>query len=201
MGRYFANLNSSFDRRQQADGPHIRRRHTKREMYMDEFERIWTTQQKQYPNTLTEQLKYGLKGKQRFPKEPDRVGKRSTALAAYGIYGLMFFQRKMYWPKSVVGRCELERREKRCPRAARIAQRFRIVQEVNNIRLLDRTTRIERRLEDGEREKVIKRLMESKKLEFDQIRTLLNFPDTVRFNFETTQKKARWPHPRFHARQ
>ena len=189
LGSYFAKLDGEFDRCKQVVGPHIRRRHTRRKMYVEEFERIWNTQQRHYPDLLTDALKYGTKGKQRFPKTPDPLGKRSTALAAYGIHGLMFFQRKMYWPKSVVGRCELEPKEKRCPRAARIAQRFRILQEVNNIRLLDRTTRIERSLDAEEREKVIKRLMESKEVKFDQIRTLLKFPETVRFNFETSRKK------------
>ncbi len=189
LGSYFAKLDREFDRGKQADSPHIRCRHTRREMYLDEFEQIWTEQQKHYPNLLTNTLKYGTRGQQRFPKKPDSLGKRSTALAEYGIYGLMFFQRKMYWPKSVVGRCELEPREKRCPRAARIAQRFRILQEVNNIRLFDRTTRSERRLNPEQREKVLARLMASKEVKFDQIRTLLKLPDTVRFNFETTRKK------------
>ena len=200
LGSYFAKLDSEFDRCKQADGPHIRRRHTKREMYEEEFERIWTAQQKHYPDLLTDALKYGSRGKQTISRRnPSSSASDPALLPKYGIHGLMFFQRKMYWPKSVVGRCELEPREKRCPRAASIAQRFRIVQEVNNIRLLDRTTRIERRLDAEEREKVIKRLMESKEVKFDQIRTLLKFPETVRFNFETTPQEARRPSPRLHA--
>jgi CRISPR-associated endonuclease Csn1 len=189
LGSYFAGIEQTYDRCNSSTGPHIRRRHTKREMYEDEFERIWAAQQRYYPDLLTDALKHGKKGKQRFPKKPDSLGKRSNALAAYGVHGLMFFQRKMYWPKSVVGRCELEPKEERCPRAARVAQRFRILQEVNNIRLLDRMTLIERRLDAEQREKVIKRLMESKEVTFDQIRTLLKFPETVRFNLETTRKK------------
>ena len=188
LGSYFAGLNQTLDRCNGQTGPHIRRRHTRREMYEVEFERIWNVQQKYYPDLLTDTLKYGNKGKQFFPKKPERLGKRN-ALAEYGIHGLMFFQRKMYWPKSVVGRCELEPKEKRCPRAARIAQRFRILQEVNNIRLLDRATRIERRLDADERAKVVTLLMESKEVKFDRIRTHLKFPETVRFNFETTRKK------------
>ena len=189
LGSFFAELEGSFDRRKQTDGPHIRRRHTKREMYEAEFEQIWTEQQKHYPSLLTDALKCGNYGKQKFPKKPVALRKQSNLVAEYGIYGLIFFQRKMYWPKSVVGRCELEPREKRCPRAARIAQRFRIVQEVNNLRLLDRATRLERRLDANEREKVVKRLMESKEVKFDQIRTLLDIPETVRFNFEQGGRK------------
>lgn len=189
LGSYFAGLDQAFNRCDAQVGSHIRRRHTRREMYEGEFDEIWKAQQKHYPNVFTDALKYGARGKQTFPKKPQRLGKRSNLAAEFGIYGLMFFQRKMYWPKSVVGRCELEHREKRCPRAARAAQRFRILQEVNNMRLLDRATRAERRLEAGEREKLVHRLMGSKKGDFDQIRKWLNLPDSVRFNFERGGRK------------
>ena len=45
------------------------------------------------------------------------------------------------------------------PRAARTAQRFRILQEVNNLRLLDRAARMERRLDAGGAGKARQRLM------------------------------------------
>ena len=189
LGSFFAKLYGEFDRRRQADGPHIRRRHTRREMYEAEFERIWTVQREHYPELLTDALKYGARGKQRFPKKPERLGRRSSIVADYGLFGLMFFQRKMYWPKSVVGRCELEPREKRCPRAARAAQRFRILQDVNNLRLLDRATRIERCLDAAERATVVERLMETKEGKFEQIRKDLGFPETMRFNFEQSGRK------------
>jgi len=189
LGSYFAKLKDSFDPCRQTDGPHIRRRHTKRSMYEEEFEKIWAKQSEYYPHLLTDALKFGRQGKQSFPKKPEHCGKFSDPLTEYGIYGLMFFQRKMYWPKSVVGRCELEPKEKRCPRAARIAQRFRILQEVNNLRLLDRATRVERPLDSAEREKVLKLLLGSKEAGFDKIRKALNLPETVRFNFEQGGRK------------
>jgi len=189
LGSYLAKLDGAFDRCEQADGPHIRRRHTQRKMYLDEFERIWAAQQPYYPDLLTDALKYGTRGPQRFPKKPNVLGTHSSALAEYGIYGLMFFQRKMYWPKSVVGRCELEPREKRCPRAARAAQRFRILQEVNNLRILDRAIRAERPLNATERATIVRRLMDSKEAKFDQIRKWLKLPETVQFNFEQGGRK------------
>ncbi|MGQ9574472.1 MAG: type II CRISPR RNA-guided endonuclease Cas9 [Thermoguttaceae bacterium] len=86
-------------------------------MYEQEFEAIWEAQRNHYPDLLTDELKYGRRGKQSFPKRPERLPKGADPLREYGIYGLIFFQRKMYWPKSVVGRCELERREAMPPRS------------------------------------------------------------------------------------
>ncbi len=189
LGEQFAKRMKGFNPCNQPDGPNIRRRHTRREMYEAEFERIWNQQQKYYPELLTELLRFGKRGKQSFPKRPERLDKHSNAADEFGLYGLIFFQRKMYWPKSVVGRCELEPREKRCPRAARAAQRFRILQEVNNLRLLDRTARAERRLDPAERRTLVMRLMATKEAKFDQIRVWLKLPETALFNLERGGRK------------
>ena len=185
LGGYFAKVDREYDRCQSNSEKHIRGWHTKREMYLDEFEAIWTAQQKYYPQILTDDLKYGRKGKENFPKDPKPLNKNTDPLTEYGIYGILFFQRKMYWPKSVVGRCELEPHEKRCPRAARIAQRFRMVQEVNNLMLLDRITHEYRSLSQIERETLLGLLSEKEKMTFDDIRKKLKFGDAVRFNFES----------------
>ena len=188
LGGYFAALDRAYDRRA-ATGPHIRRRHTKRTMYEDEFEKIWAAQQTHYPDILTEKLKYGARGQQRYPKKPEPLGRKSNLVDEYGIHGLIFFQRKMYWPRSVVGRCELEPRMKRCPRAARAAQRFRILQEVNNLCLLDRAARTERRLSPDERKTLVQRLSAVKEATFDQMRGWLKLPDSVLFNLERGGRK------------
>jgi CRISPR-associated endonuclease Csn1 len=185
LGGYFAKEDEKYDRSRAGAERHIRGLHTRREMYIDEFEAIWSAQKKYYPQILSDALKYGRKGKDNFPKEPKPLKKSSDPLTEYGIYGILFFQRKMYWPKSVVGRCELEPREKRCPRAARIAQRFRMVQEVNNLMLLDRVTGEYRSLSQSEREKLLGLLSEKKELSFNDIRKKLDLGDEVRFNFES----------------
>ncbi|MGD0384441.1 MAG: type II CRISPR RNA-guided endonuclease Cas9 [Thermoguttaceae bacterium] len=185
LGGYFAKEDEKYNRSRAGIEKHIRGLHTKREMYIDEFEAIWSAQQEYYPQILTDVLKYGRKGKGSFPKEPKPLKKSSDPLTEYGIYGILFFQRKMYWPKSVVGRCELEPHEKRCPRAARIAQRFRMFQEINNLMLLDRVTREYRSLSQIERETLLGLLSEKEKMTFDDIRKKLKLGDTVRFNFES----------------
>ncbi|MGW8257372.1 MAG: type II CRISPR RNA-guided endonuclease Cas9, partial [Thermoguttaceae bacterium] len=201
LGSYFAEKDGNYNRVSSNSERHIRRQHTKRQMYIDEFDAIWTAQQQHYPEILTDTLKYGRKGKENFPKEPKPLKKSSDPLKEYGIYGIIFFQRKMYWPKSVVGRCELEPHEKRCPRAARIAQRFRMVQEVNNLMFLDHATHEYRSLSQEEREKLLDVLSDKEKMSFDDIRKnkKMDLGDTVRFNFESGGRNKLDGHKTDHA--
>ena len=113
--------------------------------------------------------------------------------------GLIFGQRKMYWPRSVVGTCELEPKKKRCPRADRAAQRFRLLQEVNNLRLLDAATAGERPLTPDERSKLIARLERKKEVKFDDIRKHLGLYENVRFNFERAERTKLHGMPTDHA--
>lgn len=137
----------------------VRGRHTRREMFIEEFNAIWASQQKHHLATLSDELKQRL-------------------------YRIIFFQRAMYWPASVIGHCEIEPRLPRCPRADRRAQRFRLFQEVNNLRLLDTSTGIERKLTEEERTHLLALLSKTKELKFDAIRKKMNMLETVRFNLE-----------------
>lgn len=169
----------------------LRGRHTHREMYEREFEAIWTAQQKHHPTLLTQQLKYGSVGKQTYPCEPG-LPNSASPLERYGLHGIIFFQRPMYWPKSVIGQCELEPKQRRCPRADRLAQRCRLLQEVNNLRLLDTTSAEERLLNPEERDLLIRFLERRKEAKFDDIRKefcrKLRVPETIRFNLERGER-------------
>ncbi len=163
LGEYLARLESGFEHARSAPDGRARHRHTRRDMYEAEFEQIWESQRKFYPTELSEELRDQLRH-------------------------LIFFQRKMYWPKSVVGRCELEPRERRCPRALRVAQRFRLLCEVNNLHLLDTASRLERRLTDGERETVLKYLSTSKERKFQDIRKKLGLSEHAHFTIEGPER-------------
>lgn len=169
----------------------LRGRHTRRDMLIDEFDRIWKSQARHHPGLLTDTLRHGSEGP-RLPHlhKPLRLGRGGDPLARYGIEGLIFFQRPMYWPKSLVGVCELEPREKRCPRADRAAQRFRLLQEVNNLRYIDPDDHREKALTDGQRRLVIEKLSAREKMTFDELRRALGFLDTVRFNLERGQRAS-----------
>lgn len=170
---------------------HVRRhnglgRHTRRAMYEAEFDAIWQAQC-EFGNArlLTDALKYGRQGKRTYPTRPVARGKGRSLLAEFGLHGLIFFQRPMYWPRSVVGSCELEPKQKRCPRADRLAQRFRLLQEVNNLRYVDSESHDEeQRLTREQRTLLLDKLEKTEKMTFDQIRKSLGFLDSVRFNLE-----------------
>lgn len=171
----------------------VRKRHTRRSMYLAEFEAIWEKQRQFHPTLLTDLLKYGVQGEMLYPADPDSHRKRAseTHLQRYGLHGIIFFQRRMYWPASVIGRCELEPTEKRCPKAARLAQHFRILQEVNNLRYRDQFSSEEQKLSEEQRIQLINYLSTSKERTFESIRKQLikvGLPESARFNLERGER-------------
>lgn len=183
--------------------PPVRKRHTRRDMYQAEFNAIWQKQSEYYPELLSDQLKLGSMQSSDYPIDPKTrselkaltVENRWPELARrqleqFGLHGLIFFQRKMYWPKSVVGQCDLPREEdlekrckrKRCPKADREAQRFRILQEVNNLKVIDEGG--QRRLHEDERKIVVQALLTTKQQTFSALRKKLRFTEDVVFNLE-----------------
>lgn len=176
----------------------LRGRHTHRDMLRDEFDRLWQTQAPHHRDLLTDEVRYGKAGEReiRKPKTPDRDtlahgrGDDGEAwLKAFGVEGILFFQRRMYWPKSMIGLCELETGERRCPRSHRDAQRFRLLQEVNNLRVIG-GERHDDPLTDEERTLLVAELSKKKEMTFDQIKKLLaklpTFPEAgqAKFNLE-----------------
>ncbi|HPA46870.1 MAG TPA: type II CRISPR RNA-guided endonuclease Cas9, partial [bacterium] len=141
----------------------IRGKHTRRDMYEKEFALLWERQQEHHRDLLTEDLRLR-------------------------IHDTIFHQRPLHPVAKLVGRCELEPGERRCPRADRQAQRFRLFQEVNNLRLLDMTTGEERPLEERERRTLREYLATGKEKSFDDIRKKLGFFESCKFNFEDAKR-------------
>jgi len=186
LGQWLCNKMREMDHRRRRDDDHVRGRHTRRDMYETEFDAIWQAQcELGNAGLLTDALKCGQRGKQTYPARPVPCKKGRSLLAEFGLDGLIFFQRRMYWPRSVVGACELEPKQKRCPRADRRAQRFRLLQEVNNLRYVDTESRDEeQRLTAEQRTLLLDKLEKTEKMTFDQIRKALGFLDSIKFNLE-----------------
>lgn len=157
LGQYLAQLRAT------APLEAVRGKHTSRKMYRDEFERIWAAQQPHHTQRLTNGFYQHLCDK------------------------ILFFQRAMYWPKASVGRCDLEPRYRRCLRADRVAQRFRLLQEVNNLRLIEPCGDV-RALDEQERKTVLQDLSRHDKRTFDQLRQALGFIESQRFNLESGKR-------------
>ena len=170
--------------------PHarLRGRHTRRDMFLTEFEKIWDAQKAFHPSLLTDKLKLGRHAALKYPHEPIPHSKAVSLLDEFGLHGLIFFQRPMYWPASVVGRCELEPRENRAPRADRRFQLFRILQEVNHLRIIGQNGD-QRPLNDIQRTKLIQLLSTSADAPFDKIRKTLDLLEGELLNLERGERK------------
>ncbi len=189
LGSWLHSKAKAIDHRERKPDDHVRGRHLSRKEYLDEFNFIWQTQKVKYPDLLTDRLRYGSTGENRYPCIPiARTASNDHLIELYGIHGLIFFQRKMYWRTSVIGRCELEPKLKRAPLADRRVQLFRILQEVNNLTYIDPRSRESARLNDVQRKLLIDNLLTNEKMSFDEIRKTLGMHEAVRFNLEKGER-------------
>lgn len=86
------------------------------------------------------------------------------------------------------GRCTLLPEEERAPLALPANQRFRIYQEINNLRLLQPGLQ-ETSLSLAQRDTLAHALELKGKLSFEQIRKLLGLPGSIQFNLEDPKRK------------
>ncbi|MBL4882924.1 MAG: type II CRISPR RNA-guided endonuclease Cas9 [Planctomycetaceae bacterium] len=164
LGEYLANLRDADPKR--FHEIRLRGRHTRRDMYQQELDAIWNAQAPLHDSLLTEELKEIIADK-------------------------IFFQRELRPPSpGLIGRCELEPRLARAPRADRRAQKMRLNQEVNNLRIIDVSSRKERELTQEEREKLITFLSTKKEQTFDQMKKhLFDKHQNIMFNLERAGRK------------
>jgi len=142
----------------------VRRRWTARRMFQDEFEKIWAVQANHHPDLLTAELH-------------DKIAH------------LLFFQRPIAAQTHLIGKCELEPGKQRAPWAAMEAQRFRIVQKVNDLRLINPGSLISNPLTDEERQRLYEFLDREGDQTFKAIKKYLSFPPEVQFNLEKGDEK------------
>ena len=200
IGQFLAEKNEAVDHRNRQEQDHVRRRHLSRSQIFHEFDCIWRYQQTHHAELLSESVRWGsrsapLDANQSIkPTKPvakhDPARKHASDLASFGLEGMLFFQRPMYWPKSVVGLCELEPKQKRCPRADRHAERFRVLQEVNNLRFVDPESGSPAELSKDQRTLVLDLLSRKAVATFKDIRKKLNFLESVKFNLERGKRSS-----------
>lgn len=109
------------------------------------------------------------------------------AQARDDLKDVLLFQRPLRPVKP--GRCTLLSEEERAPLALPSQQRFRIYQEVNNLRLLDEGFKeVELSLE--QRDKVVAELEKKVKVSFTRIRVLLGLSGSKTFNLEDDKREG-----------
>lgn len=141
----------------------VRRQWTGRKMFEKEFQMIWDKQKEYHTNLLTSELH-------------DR------------IWDLLFFQRPVAAQKHLVGKCELEPDKRRAPWAALPAQQFRLLQKVNDLRLIEEGGNELPLNEDG-RAAVFDLLENRGTQSFAKIKQHLGLPKTAEFNLERGKAK------------
>ncbi len=143
----------------------VRRRWTERAMFEHEFAAIWDKQQAFHPDLLT------------------RVLREETAR-------LLFYQRPVARQAHLVGECELEPGHKRAPWASLAAQRFRVLQKVNDLCVQSPNGTAERSLSMEERGRLFALLSREGSRTFVQIKAHLGLPKESRFNLERGDAKS-----------
>jgi len=143
--------------------PTQRKRYTDRGMYRHEFEMLWTAQQAFHPQILTPELK-------------DRIHK------------IIFFQRPLKLQRDLIGKCTFEPTRKRAAKALLPAQRFRILQDINNLKVLNPINREMRDLTVDERELLFDVLENAKTLTWNSARKKLGLHEGEKFNLELGNK-------------
>lgn len=98
-------------------------------MYEQEFDLIWQTQESHWPGLLDAECRAKL-------------------------WELLFFQRPIAAQEHLIGYCELELKERRASWASLEAQRFRVLQKVNDLAVINPGDLTERRLSASERKEV-----------------------------------------------
>jgi len=159
LGEYRAKRLAKLDH-----GQRIRGRYTLRAMYEHEFNMLWESQRRFHADTLSDDLK-------------------TTS------HDAIFYQRPLRFDPEVIGDCELEPGEKRCPLAHWLAQRFRMLQEINHLRVTDAAG--DRPLSRQERAMLAAALGTKREMDFDAIRKCLGFLATQTFSLETEGKRKK----------
>lgn len=152
-----------------ADQPTQRRRYTDRAMYAEEFEQLWGKQASFAPEQLAQALKVA-------------------------IHNSIFFQRPLKSQKHLVGKCTFEPTRKRAAKAVLLAQRFRILQDVNLLAVKNPITREFRPLTQDERNKLAEALDKQKSMTWGAVRKVVgwnkkdNLHEGETFNLEEGKK-------------
>ncbi|MFN3166951.1 MAG: type II CRISPR RNA-guided endonuclease Cas9 [Phycisphaeraceae bacterium] len=156
LGAYLASLNP--------DEQRLRGQRTSRQVYLDEFEAIWTEQTKHHPDTLNEEVYKSL-------------------------HRSIFYQRPLRSQRHLRGKCSLTGKT-RAPIALRIIQRFRAIQKLNDLQIIysDGT---KRGLNPDERARVLELQMTKGDVAFSTLKQKkhLALPRDATFNLAEIDKK------------
>lgn len=163
LGEYLAGFDRHRCRRNRAhDGGHLR---TDRQMYQEELELIWQTQQEYHPQ-LTETFKEAIES-------------------------IIFYQRTLKLKADRIGKCSLEPKYNRIRIARLEYQCFRYLQDINHLEYLESQTERWLKLNEAQRNKLVELFEREANITLPKIRKTLCFDRTVEINLERGDKKLK----------
>ncbi len=148
-------------------------------------------QAKHHPALLTDEIIFGARGRLTYPVRPIKQGNFLSGgdswLGEFGIHGLVFFQRSVYWDQKTIGTCSLDPRKggPRVLRADRNAQKYRVWKNILDLRV----ETPQRSLSDGERQVVYDTLMTQGSVSFNSLRKKLKLPDDAAINLALSERE------------
>jgi len=161
LGEYLAKRPLHECKRNRLD-EHIR---TDRQMYLEELSLIFERQTKCH-KALTEEVRGHIEH-------------------------IIFYQRPLNLNKDRVGKCSLEPSKKRAAMARLEYQRFRYLQDVNNLSYFDPNTEEQIKLTEADKQKLYAFFETKESPTFPQIRKLIGLDKSCEMNLETQVKKMR----------
>tara|TARA_R110002096_G_scaffold172484_11_gene346229 strand:- start:1259 stop:4363 length:3105 start_codon:yes stop_codon:yes gene_type:complete len=165
LGEYLYKLGQGECKRNRSHaGGHLR---TDRKMYQDELEKIWEKQQ-QYFNHLPDDFMTDNKG----------------------IKQIIFYQRPLKLKKDRIGKCSLEHGKTRAVMARLEVQRFRYLQDVNNLQYFERHTDKWLSLTSEDRGKLIQYFERNEKITITQLKKELGLDKPTKINLEAKNLKG-----------
>lgn len=136
LGAYLAELPT---------GERKRKRHTSRDMFQEELNRLWATQSKHYPDILTVERKQAVEH-------------------------IMFYQRPVFWRLNTLGHCRFCPDELPAAKAAWSTQQWVMLEQINKLRIVGGN---QRQLDERERAIIVGIAQTQRTVKFGAIRKAL----------------------------
>lgn len=165
LGEYLYKLAHGMCKRNRShDGGHLR---TDRAMYKDELNLIWE-KQKQYFHDLPDDFMVDDKG----------------------IKQIIFYQRPLKLKEDRIGKCSLEPEKNRAPMARLEVQRFRYLQDVNNLQYFEPEVDQWLSLDEKRKKELVKYYEHHKSVGIKALKKVVNLEPRYKFNLETKNLKG-----------
>jgi len=165
LGEYLYKLERGECKRNRShDGGHLR---TDRAMYKNELSLIWEKQKHYFANL------------------PDDFMAKNK-----GIHQIIFYQRPLKLRKDRVGSCSLEPQKNRAPMARLEVQRFRYLQDINNLQYFERQTECWLGITDVDKKKLAFYFENNSKVTVSLLKKELGLDRPTKINLETKNLKG-----------